>query len=468
MFERLFEGIDAANARSLSKEHTGGRRSIKLRNKNGGKFTVKTLNYGSAGAETEMLQLGLSRSGFYKGKIDGKFGIGTLNATRRFQTSRDLRPDGIAGERTFRALRPFLTGYFISIIRSGDTFYKLAGKYNTTVNAIETANPGLSADNLPIGAKIVIPYGFELIPTDVHYTSELFEMLSEGLKIRYPFIKCEAFGNSVLKRPLYAFRIGNGKKQIFINAAHHANEWITTPLVLKFLEKYLETYSSGGLIYGLDARELFEKTTLFAAPLVNPDGIDLVNGALNENTDYYRKVKCIAAAYPGVPFPDGWKANIEGTDLNLNYPAGWEQAKSIKYSKGWVSPAPRDFVGTEPLCAPEAKAVFDFTVKNDFYMTLSYHTQGKVIYWKYKDAEPPDGQRIGYVLAKASGYTLEEPEYESGNAGYKDWFILKYNRPGYTVEAGKGENPLSLSQFDMMFNDNIGVMASALKETAGL
>ena len=429
---------------------------------------MKTVHYGSVSADTELMQLALARSGYYKGETDGKFGIGTLNAVRRFQTDRGLRPDGIAGNKTFRALRPFITGYFITKIHSGDTFFTLAERYDTKVNAIETANPAFPAGNLPVGAKIVIPYGFELVPTDIHYTSELFELLGEGLLIRYPFIGSEIFGSSVLGRPLRAFRIGKGEKQIFINAAHHANEWITTPLVMKFIEKYLEAYAAGGLIFGLNAKELYEKTTLSAVPLVNPDGIDLVNGALNENTVHYKNAVRIAAEYPFVPFPYGWKANIAGTDLNLNYPAGWEQAKSIKYSKGWVSPAPRDYVGTEPLCAPEAKAVFDFTVKNDFLMTLSYHTQGKVIYWKYKDIEPPKGYKTGTALANAGGYTLMEPEYESGNAGYKDWFILKYNRPGYTVEAGKGMNPLPLSQFDEIYNDNEGIMAEALKETAQL
>ena len=42
--------------------------------------------------------------------------------------------------------------------------------------------------------------------------------------------------------------------------------------------------------------------------------------------------------------------------------------------------------------------------------------------------------------------------------GYKDWFIQIYNRPGYTIEAGLGENPLPISQFDIIYKDNIGIL----------
>ena len=35
-------------------------------------------------------------------------------------------------------------------------------------------------------------------------------------------------------------------------------------------------------------------------------------------------------------FQVGWKANIKGVDLNLQFPAGWEKAKEIKYAQGFT------------------------------------------------------------------------------------------------------------------------------------
>ena len=65
---------------------------------------------------------------------------------------------------------------------------------------------------------------------------------------------------------------------------------------------------------------------------------------------------------------------------------------------------------------------------------------------------------IGQKFEIASGYRLAETPYNSSFAGFKDWFIQNYNRPGYTIEAGLGENPLPISQFDEIYQDNIGIL----------
>lgn len=123
-------------------------------------------------------------------------------------------------------------------------------------------------------------------------------------------------------------------------------------------------------------------------------------------------------------------------DLNLQFPAGWEQAKEIKFSQGFTTPAPRDFVGESPLSAPEAKSIYDFTLSHNFRLVIAYHTQGEVIYWKFLNFMPPQASYIATRFSNSSGYILEDTPYSSSFAGYKDWFIQEYNRPGFTIEAG--------------------------------
>lgn len=147
-----------------------------------------------------------------------------------------------------------------------------------------------------------------------------------------------------------------------------------------------------------------------------------------------------------------------GVDLNLQFPAGWEQAKEIKYSQGFNKPAPRDFVGFKPLSEPESLAIYNFTLMHDFKLVIAYHTQGKEIYWKFQNYNPPMSLEIGQKFADSSGYILADTPYNSSFAGYKDWFIQNYNRPGYTIEAGIGENPLPISQFNEIYNDNLGIL----------
>ena len=70
--------------------------------------------------------------------------------------------------------------------------------------------------------------------------------------------------------------------------------------------------------------------------MVNPDGVDLVTGALHPTSPFYKQTERIAYGFATIPFPDGWKANIKGVDLNLQFPAGWQQAREIKYSQGFT------------------------------------------------------------------------------------------------------------------------------------
>ena len=145
-------------------------------------------------------------------------------------------------------------------------------------------------------------------------------------------------------------------------------------------------------------------------------------------------------------------------DLNLQFPAGWENAKRIKFSQGYTTPAPRDFVGFAPLTEPEALAMYNFTLSHNFSLILAYHTQGKEIYWQFKDYAPANAYNIGLKFAQSSGYTLADVPYESSFAGYKDWFLQQYSRPGSTIEAGIGTNPLPLTQFDEIYSDNLGIL----------
>ena len=416
------------------------------------------LKSGSTGPYVELLQSTLNKVGYNAGQVDGIFGDRTERGVVRFQRSFGLAADGIVGENTWRALTPYINGYIEYTVKSGDTFWLIAQKYGTTVSAIEAANPGISPENLQIGAVITVPLSFSAIPTDISYGYPILQLNLDSLKKRFPFLEITSIGQSVMRKNIPCVRIGNGQKEVFYNAAHHANEWITTPLLMKFLENYCKSYVERGSILGVSAAKIFSETSLYIVPMVNPDGVDLVTGFADPSRPEYKAAVEIARKYPKIPFPSGWKANIRGVDLNLNYPAGWEEAKKIKAEQGFTSPAPRDYVGPSPFSEPETIAVGEFTKKHDFALTISYHTQGEVIFWKFLSYYVPNAYEIALQFADVSGYSVEITPYESGYAGYKDWFIQEYRRPGYTVEAGFGVSPLPISQFPEIFRDNIGIL----------
>ena len=418
---------------------------------------MKLLRLGSTGPGVELLQLALNRAGFGELATDGIFGPLTERALRRFQSAQNILSDGIAGRDTHRRLLPWYTGSLHYKIQKGDTFSALAERYGTTVDAIILANPDAQPENLQIGETITIPLPFPVVPTDIDYSAALVEFCVRGLKARYPFIETGEIGQSVMGKPIWYLTLGNGKNRVIYNAEHHANEWITTPLLLKFAEELAAASVSGDKIFDQSAAELLDYATLTLVPAVNPDGLDLATGELQQG-EFYRGAMNIADDWEQIPFPAGWKANIRGTDLNLQYPAGWNEAKEIKYAQGVRGPAPQDYVGIAPLSAPESRAMYDYTLASSPRLTISYHTQGEEIYWRYGECEPEGARKIGELFAKLSGYKLTDPAKESANAGYKDWFIDSFERPGFTIEAGKGTNPLPLSDFDELYRKNLPIL----------
>ena len=301
-----------------------------------------------------------------------------------------------------------------------------------------------------------------IVKTDVPMTAALCSETIDALVRAYPFCRSEVLTETAFGRPVKTLVIGDGARTVLFTAAHHANEWITAPVLLKFVEELAAGMRIGGKLWGVDARTIGHLVTIHTVPMVDPDGVDLVTGAIEPGTLQFTAAEGLAAAYPGIPFPEGWKANLLGVDLNLQYPAGWLTAREIKFAAGYTRPGPRDYVGRAPLTQRESRALAEYTRVLDPRLVLAYHTQGEVIYWKFLDLTPVGAEEIGQKFAEVSGYALEDTPFASGFAGYKDWFILTYDHPGYTIEVGLGENPLPLSQFDEIYRKNLGILTLGL------
>jgi len=417
---------------------------------------MQTISLGSAGPDVRLVQSLLNRIGYNAGTVDGIFGSRTYQAVTAFQRNNGLTPDGIIGPATWSVLDRLLRGYDIYTVRPGDTLYAIARAYYTTVNAIITANPGIDPNNLSVGRRLTIPYGIDVVTLDVAPTYEIVQRQIQGLKARYPFLETGSIGRSVMGRELYYVRLGTGAREVSYNASHHANESITTPVLMKFIEDYASAYANGSSILGYNIRELSSLTSIYIIPLVNPDGVDLV--AYWPNYDEQAFINAARLNRTGLPLPSVWKANIRGVDLNLNYPAEWEKEKQAELEQGITEPGPRDYCGEAPLSEPESRAMADFTRAHNFRIVIAYHTQGEVIYWQFQNYAPPVALTIANQFGAITGYTVEAGSAEAAYAGYKDWFLQEFRRPGYTIEVGRGVNPIPLSQLPVIYRQNEGVL----------
>ena len=300
-----------------------------------------------------------------------------------------------------------------------------------------------------------------IVTADQPLTAARAEALIRQLTQTYPAITARQIGSTAFGRPLTALTIGTGPRKVLYTAAHHANEWITGYILLKFAEELADALENRSRVYGVSAENIAAAATIYLVPLVDPDGVDLVTGGIAPGSLQYAIAQGLGDNYPTIPFPQGWKANLLGVDLNLQYPAQWPRARQIKFSQGYTRPGPRDYVGRAPLTQLESRALADFTQAIDPALVLAYHSQGKEIYWQFGDEEVPGARALGEDFARTSGYTLANVPEESAYAGYKDWFIQEFRRPGYTIEVGEGINPLPLTQFDRIYRDNLGILVTA-------
>lgn len=331
------------------------------------------------------------------------------------------------------------------------------------VNLIIDANPTKNPNNPPIGSEIDIPgytsysYPQRVTSPVVEHRNKydvkvLFRDLAKLQKL-YPFIRVKPIGKSVLGTPIPEIKIGRGTtKKIHINATFHANEWITTSVLMKFVNDYLLALTNWQAINGLWLLPYYQSVELSIVPMVNPDGADLViNGPPPNLHEELLKMNNDHEEFTA------WKANIRGVDLNNQFPAKWEIEKERKEPK---RPASRDYPGDAPLTEPEAIALAELAQQEKFDRLIALHTQGSEFYWGYEGFEAPESSKIAEEFERVSGY--KAVQYVDSHAGFKDWFIQEFGKPGFTIELGKGINPLPLSQFQQIYKQVLPLLLAAL------
>lgn len=143
-------------------------------------------------------------------------------------------------------------------------------------------------------------YNYDRLKNDLYF-----------LNYEYKLLEIKSIGYSTLGEKIFYIKIGKGERKLFINAAHHANEWMTSLIIMIFIEKYLKLYNNKEIYKGYNIEELWKKVSLYIVPMVNPDGVNLCLGDKkilinNRYKEIWNK---------NIKNMDKWKANIRGESL---------------------------------------------------------------------------------------------------------------------------------------------------------
>ncbi len=281
----------------------------------------------------------------------------------------------------------------------------------------------------------------------IDYDYNGFENVLRELGKKYSFLRMGSVGKSVMGRDIKMLRLGKGADYILYTAAIHGSERLTSTVLLRFIEELCEAILHGGKVAGVDARRaLYGKGILFV-PMCNPDGCEIALKGTKACGDMAGRLYKLC----GGDF-EHWNANARGVDLNHNFDAGWEALHSLEREHGYYGPGPTRFGGVKPHSEPETVALVELCRKVDIRYLMCFHSQGEVIYWDYNGINTHRGQKMAQVFAASSGYALDVPTALAVGGGFKDWFIETYRRPAFTIELGKGKNPLPPNMGEEIYN----------------
>ncbi len=272
------------------------------------------------------------------------------------------------------------------------------------------------------------------------------EALIGNLLIDYGFLSRDTIGESRCSRPIDLLCIGNRQKQVLFTGAFHGMEWITSLLLLRFIDELCFSVMTGKSMCGVRIGSFLNRRGLAVVPCINPDGVEIqINGAASAGS-YEALVKKASGGNTS-----SWQSNAAGVDINHNFSANWEKLRKLEIDSGILSAAPTRYGGEFPESEPESRTIASYCRTGHITHALAFHSQGEEIYWNFGDYRDSEAHKMAKIMAYSSGYKIGEPTGLASGGGFKDWFVEKFRRPAFTIEVGSGTNPLPISDFDGIY-----------------
>ena len=270
------------------------------------------------------------------------------------------------------------------------------------------------------------------------------EMMIGKMLMDYGFLTRDTIGESRCARPIDMLCVGNRRKQVLFAGAFHGMEWITSLILLKFLDELCFSVMTGQAMCGVKMGVMLNQRGLAVIPCVNPDGVEIQIHGAESAGNYADLVRSIGGTAK-------WQANAVGVDINHNFSAGWDKLKKLELENGINKPSPTRYGGEFPESEPETRSIASYCRSGNIVHAVAFHSQGEEIYWNYGDYNDMEALKMARIMSYSSGYKIAEPQGLASGGGFKDWFEEKFRLPAFTVEVGRGENPLPIEDFNGIY-----------------
>ncbi len=276
---------------------------------------------------------------------------------------------------------------------------------------------------------------------------EQSKRMIEALTKEFPFLGVDVVGRTCLGRAIFSLTVGNRRNRVLLAGGFHGSEWLTCLVLFRFAEKLCRSIETKSLLCSVDISRAFMELGAVIIPCVNPDGVEIaVHGPSGA-----RSARNFVESLGCKDFKK-WNANAMGVDINHNFNAGWETLRQMEEEQGIKGPAARRFGGFRAESESETKALTRLCRLIPFRQAMAVHSQGEELYWQYGEEMPAQAHMMAKILADSCSYRLVENAGLASHGGFKDWFISEFFRPAFTLEIGKGENPLPVSMLDEIYS----------------
>jgi len=262
------------------------------------------------------------------------------------------------------------------------------------------------------------------------------------LKRDFPFLQISSIGQSLTGRNIYAASVGTGNPCVLFAGTFGAQEWLSCSLLVRFLENVCLSYCQRTTIAGAFLNNSLLSRGLTVVPMVNPDGVSItLEGGRT------------AVQGAGSASRASWQTNARGIDLSRNFDAAFSASPQEGKER---SMGEEGYGGAFPHSEPESRALVRFLHSRRVESVYAFRTSGEVIYGEHGPYTPAQSRYTGKLLSEASGYALSGEAEPAGS--FKDYFMEKFHRPGFTLRAGTGESPLPMSELEGIYGKLLEAM----------